>query len=277
MPFNPVIEPSNALKMVQKTILILCLTFTVGIAPILAQSPRFENENFNYYWSVDKIISLNEPIFSLGVEYKTPHRLSLAFDAGLGQHFSRPSTLYDENSNYKTSNWLVLKTNLQLKYFFRKKYSRRDLRKWRKRLAKGKKLRLQNPSYLKYFLGLHLGYNPESFLAENGSFYNLTAPFSSPLSNYFSSASAKSARHRIGIVFGNQRQFNNKKGYFEFSTTIGLQWKDVQYFNIIPGVSPTASGIFFFPFFTPDSYIGRRSVPYVHFNFIVGLHKNKNL
>ncbi len=254
--------------MIDKTILTVILL--VGSGMLHAQSPRFEDEQFSYYWAMDKLVSLRTPMMAFGVEYKLPYRLSVAFEAGYsGRRHLKSGTLIEEIGR-EISKSFVLKTGIHLKYFFKKQYSDGELRRWRKRVAIGKKAFLQNRPGKKYYFGVNFTFKPESYLVKNGFYYayNPTLGFRSTFA--FSSATVKSNRYRIGISYGRQKKFKSLKGYVETGVSLGLQMRDVEYFKVVPTIGAATGGFYFYE--PLDAYRGKLILPFLHFSFIVGFY-----
>ncbi len=249
--------------MIRKLTIILLLFLLIGNDKAMAQSPRFEQEGFVYYWALDKLISLREPQIALGVEYKTPHKLAFSFEAGLGGH-KWPLPF---NGIESTSNWVVLKTTAQLKYFYHKSYSKARIRRWRRQLRRGKLPKLKNRYNTKYFIGLQIAYNPESYYEKNGYYIDYTAAGSF---TYFEKAAINTTKFRLGFMAGRQIKFKSIKGYFELNIALGLQIKETRYFNVTPGVAPSTTT--FFPPFSENDLIGQYSLPYLHCGVTIGFY-----
>lgn len=249
--------------MIQKAIPFIFCLFLLGNNNAIAQTLKLKEDGFHYYWAIDKLISLRKPTFSFGAEYRTPGSLALSFDAGLGKR--HPIVTTEEKRVISHS--IVLKTGLQLKYFYHKRYSKLRLRRWRRRTAKGKKVKIQNKKGQKYYFGLQLAFEPESYNIENYFYYTGIGFSFRPI--YFEKAAVKTEKFRIGLLNGFQKKIKDTNLYYELGFAIGFQIKSIQYFDIIPTAAPSTSSFFFF-LNEEDLVVGQQSFPYLHINLILG-------
>ncbi len=250
-----------------KLILLTAMTMVMGVEQSAGQNPRFGEEKFAYYWAIDKLISAKEPVFALGVEYKTPYRLSLSVDGGVGKYYNN-NLFYFDDYRAKVTNSNVFRTSVHLKYFYKRKYSMRKLRRWQRRSAQGRKVKLRNLNNTRYYIGLQLSYYTRSYEAANGSYYdpNKTSILSFSLSSY-SHAAIKSSRFRVGITNGIQRKLPNSRIYAELAISAGFQLQETGLFDVVPTLSSPSS----FYNFSEDYYVGQNISPYIHFHLNLGL------
>ncbi len=257
-------------------LLTVILFFFSGIE-LSGQSPRFEQEGFNYYWNAGQLISLHTPVYAIGVEYKTDYRLSLAFDTGLGTFRSTGSDSQASLFHRDVSNWVAMKSNVYLKYYRKFRYNKFKLNLWRKRNKKGKKTHLLNPPHFKNYFGLHIGHETNTYRTQDGVYSAQMDNQGGRTLVYYKKAAVASVATKFGLMLGWQGRIKQHHRYVEVATIIGIRIDNVKYFNVennqtppTPGFSAFLSSLFYRPI---DFNEGRTTAPYTQVIINFGLFK----
>ena len=241
---------------------------------LTGQSPQFEQETFSYYWAVGQLVNFHTPTVAFGIEFKTEHRFSLAFDLGVGSLI--PSANDKESSFFhrEVSNWASIKSNVFLKYHYRYQYNKKRLRRWRRRIEKGKRVKPIAPPNFKPYIGLHLGFEPTSYRTQSGV-YSKTTTASGRTLVYYKKAAVLSTAMKLGLIVSAwQLRFGKHNRYIEVGSIFGLTIIETRYFDVENRVPSANPGPPLFSYYRPlNFYEGTVPAPYVQVMLNIGLFK----